>query len=56
MRIVFDTNVLVSALLFENSTPAQAFFFAASNGEILISTDLINEIHRVIYRPKFDRS
>jgi len=55
MRVVFDTNVLVSALLFENSTPAQAFFFAASNGEILISTDLVNEIHRVIYRPKFNR-
>jgi putative PIN family toxin of toxin-antitoxin system len=55
MRVVFDTNVLVSALLFEYSTPAQAFFFAASNGEILISADLVNEIHRVIYRPKFDR-
>lgn len=55
MRVVFDTNVLVSALLFEDSTPAQAFFFAASKGEILISTDLVNEIHRVIYRPKFDR-
>ena len=55
MRVVFDTNVLVSALLFEDSTPAQAFFFAARKGEILISTDLVNEIHRVIYRPKFNR-
>lgn len=55
MRIVFDTNVLVSALLFENSTPAQAFFAALHKGEILISTALINEIHDVLYRPKFDR-
>ncbi len=55
MRVAFDTNVLVSALLFEDSTPAQAFFFAVAEGEILISTALINEIHRVIYRPKFDR-
>ncbi len=55
MRAVFDTNVLVSALLFENSTPAQAFFSVIANGEILISIALTNEIHRILYRPKFDR-
>ena len=55
MRAVFDTNVLVSALLFENSTPAQAFFSVVANGEILFSVALINEIHRILYRPKFDR-
>ncbi|MGB8213059.1 MAG: hypothetical protein WCE68_05820 [Anaerolineales bacterium] len=26
MRVVFDTNVLASAVLFEQSTPAGAFF------------------------------
>ena len=55
MRVVFDTNVLVSALLLEHSTPAQALFSAISNGEVLISIALINEVHRVLYRPKFDR-
>ena len=55
MRIVFDTNVLISALLFENSIPAQAFLWAIKNGEVLISTALITEIHEVIYRPKFDK-
>ena len=55
MRVVFDTNVLVSALLFEHSTPAQALFSAISNREVLISIALINEVHRVLYRPKFDR-
>lgn len=55
MRVVFDTNVLVSALLFENSVPAQAFFLALNNGEVLISTALISELHEVIYRPKFDK-
>lgn len=55
MRVVFDTNVLVSALLFEDSTPAQAFFFATANGAVLISAELVNELQRVIYRPKFDR-
>jgi predicted nucleic acid-binding protein len=55
MRFVFDTNVVVSALLFEQSRPAQAFFGALQREEILLSTDLVNEISRVIHREKFDR-
>jgi putative PIN family toxin of toxin-antitoxin system len=55
MRVVFDTNVLVSALLFENSTPAQAFFAALKSGEVLLSAPLAEEISRIIYHPKFDR-
>lgn len=55
MRAVFDTNVLVSALLFEHSTPAQALFFTIAKGELLISNALIDEISRIVYRPKFDR-
>jgi uncharacterized protein len=55
MRFVFDTNVLVSALLFEHSKPAQVLFSVLDQGEILLSTDLVNEIHEVIYRKKFDR-
>ena len=34
-RCVFDTNVLVSALLFDESTPARAFFAALRQGEVL---------------------
>ena len=55
MRAVFDTNVLISALLIDDSIPAQAFFFAIANGEILLSVALVNEIHHTLYRPKFDR-
>ena len=54
MRVVFDTNVIVSAFLFEDSTPAQAFFTAIKNGEILLSAPLAEEINRILYRPKFD--
>ncbi|MCE9554019.1 MAG: putative toxin-antitoxin system toxin component, PIN family [Planctomycetes bacterium] len=54
-RFVFDTNVLVSALLFENSVPGKAFFAALSGGEILISQPLIKELANVLARPKFDR-
>jgi putative PIN family toxin of toxin-antitoxin system len=55
VRVVFDTNVLVSALLFENTTPAQAFFAALKNGKVLLSALLAEEINRILYRPKFDR-
>ncbi|MBI2332174.1 MAG: putative toxin-antitoxin system toxin component, PIN family [Chloroflexi bacterium] len=55
MLVVFDTNVLVSALLFEDSTPARAFFFALDKGDVLSSSALITEIHNVLYRPKFDK-
>jgi len=55
MRFVFDMNVMVSALLFEQSKPAQAFYSALKHGEVLLSAELVNEIHQVIYRKKFDR-
>lgn len=55
MRVVFDTNVLISAALFENSVPNQAFQTALNNGTILLSLDTLNELNRVLSRPKFDR-
>ena len=55
MRAVFDTNVLVSALLFEQSTPAQAFFAVLQDGEVLISAALAYEISTILQRKKFDR-
>jgi len=54
MRAVFDTNVLVSALMFEQSTPARAFFAAIQGGEVLLSTALANEISSILHRRKFD--
>ena len=55
MRAVFDTNVLVSALMFEQSTPARAFFAALQGGEVLLSTPLANEISTILHRSKFNR-
>lgn len=54
-KFVFDTNVLVSALLFEKSVPGKAFFTALGLGEILISQPLVNELADVLSRPKFNR-
>lgn len=54
-RCVFDTNVLVSALLFDQSTPAQAFFAALHAGEIIVSADVVAELNGVLSREKFRR-
>ncbi len=54
-RCVFDTNVLVSALLFAQSKPAQAFFAALHAGEVLVSADVIVELNDVLGREKFAR-
>ncbi|MGV0028512.1 putative toxin-antitoxin system toxin component, PIN family [Phormidesmis priestleyi] len=55
MRYVFDTNVIVSALLFENSKPAQALRYALANGEMLLSLDLLEELNEVLGRKRFNR-
>lgn len=52
---VLDTNVLVSALLFANSAPRKAFKLASSTGKILISQETIDELNKVLSRPKFER-
>ncbi|HEY1387409.1 MAG TPA: putative toxin-antitoxin system toxin component, PIN family [Ktedonobacterales bacterium] len=54
-RYVFDTNVLVSALLFTNSTPGRAFRLAQDRGTILVSLPLLQELQQVLTRPKFER-
>ena len=44
---VFDTNVIVSALLFENSKPDQALRYALANGEVLLSVELLEELKKI---------
>lgn len=55
MRVVFDTNVIVSALLFEQSEPGQAFYWTLDHAEFLISQPVIEELNEVLSRKKFDR-
>lgn len=55
MRYVFDTNVIISALLFNNSIPGQAFFHALDDGIILMSQSLAEELADVLGREKFNR-
>jgi uncharacterized protein len=52
---IFDTNVLVSALLFANSSPRKALELALDSGKILISEETVDELNNVLSRPKFER-
>lgn len=54
-RCVLDTNVIISALLFNESVPGQAFVQSLDHGTILISHSLIEELNDVLVRGKFDR-
>ena len=55
MRFVFDTNVIVSALLLSNSVPRQAFDRAADTGSILLSVPVILELADVLGRNKLNK-
>ncbi len=54
-RYVFDTNVTISAVLFEQSPPGQALHAALSRGQLLISRATLAELGEVLGRKKFDR-
>jgi len=54
-RYVFDTNVIISALLFNTSVPGQAFTRSLDGGTILISQSLVEELNDVLGRDKFNR-
>ncbi|MCI0564768.1 MAG: putative toxin-antitoxin system toxin component, PIN family [Nitrososphaera sp.] len=52
---VFDTNTLVSALLFEHSKPGQALRRALRLGHVLLSAATLEELAEVLQREKFER-
>ncbi|MGB5770128.1 MAG: putative toxin-antitoxin system toxin component, PIN family [Crocosphaera sp.] len=54
-RIVIDTNVIISAILFNNSPPGKAVNLANKRGRILLSDTIFQEMQKTITRPKFDR-
>lgn len=54
-RFVFDTNALISGLLFKSSKPGQAFQYALKSGDILLSPQTLAELSEVLSRKKFDR-
>ncbi len=54
-RLVFDSSVLVSAAIFEKSTPGRSVALAIGRRSILLSLAALHELAEVLERPKFDR-
>lgn len=50
MKILIDTNILISALLFPNSKPAKALLAAARYHEMVLSDQNIQELREVLGR------
>ena len=55
MRLVFDTNIIISALLFDGSKPSKAFDIGINQGALLFSLPTLAELEEVLWRNKFDR-
>jgi len=58
IRVVLDTNILVSALLQPKGLPARTFLIilAGTTAQLCVSGDVYAEYEEVIRRPKFARS
>ncbi|MEB3248794.1 MAG: putative toxin-antitoxin system toxin component, PIN family [Merismopediaceae bacterium] len=54
-RLVFDTNVLTSGLLTDNSVPQKIFDYAQTKAILLISEETFQQLAEVLTRSKFDR-
>jgi len=50
LRCIFDTNVLVSALLLPDSKPRHALDVALREGKVLISFATLAELNEVLSR------
>jgi len=53
IRLVLDTNVLVSALISTRSNPARLLDAAGKNYSLFISKEILSELEGVISRDKF---
>jgi putative PIN family toxin of toxin-antitoxin system len=55
LRCVFDTNVIVSALLLPDSKPRQALDLAVQQEKVLLSFEVLAELCIVLSRKRFRR-
>jgi len=55
VRCVFDTNVLISALLLPESIPRHALNRVLSEGKVLLSSATLAELDEVLGRKRFRR-
>lgn len=50
MRILIDTNILISSVLFPRSKPAQALLYTAENHEMVLYDQNLTEFREVLSR------
>lgn len=55
MRVVIDTNALVSRLLLDNSIPGRAVDKALTQADVVVSESTMEELADVLARDKWDR-
>ncbi len=55
MRIILDTNVIISAALSKYSVPAQVLDYTLGNLTLLFSQETYQELAEKLLHPKFDR-
>lgn len=54
IRVLVDTNVVISALLFPNSTPARALARVLDEHRLVLTDWIIDELHEVVGRKRPD--
>ena len=55
LRLVVDSNVVVSAVLLPGSTPRKALDKALDDGQLLISEATVTELNEILRRSRFDK-
>ena len=55
LRLVIDSNVLISAVLSSQGAPAQLLRLALEHHQLVFSQPTFDELQTRLYRPKFDR-
>lgn len=55
MRIMIDTNIIISAILFPNSMPSRFVEEVTSKHSIVLCSHIIDELHRVFNRKFKDK-
>ncbi|HYE80808.1 MAG TPA: putative toxin-antitoxin system toxin component, PIN family [Clostridia bacterium] len=55
MRIMIDTNIIISAILFPNSSPSKFIEEVTSKHSIVLCSHIIDELHRVFNRKFKDK-
>lgn len=55
LRLVLDTNILISSLLSKHSTPFFVVNYAFKHHILLGSQETLGEVEKVVFRKKFDK-